>query len=129
VPTGIVTTKNQVASDSPAEKTAVVGTVSYRERIALPNNALVNVKIDEVSRADAASTVIAETTIETKGSQVPIPFEISYDPARIQQNASYAISAKVTVDGQLWFTTTTNVGVITRGNPTRADLLVARARQ
>ena len=49
----------------------VTGTITYRERIALPENAIVNVQLQDVSLQDVAATVIAETTITTPG-QVPI---------------------------------------------------------
>src|SRR5258708_34753519 len=48
----------------------VTGTVTYRQRIALPRQAVVQVQLLDVSKADAPAIVIAEQTIETKTSCV-----------------------------------------------------------
>src|SRR5882672_8263188 len=50
----------------------IVGTVLYRERIALPPDAKVEVRLEDVSRADALADVIAKQTVETNGRQVPV---------------------------------------------------------
>ena len=56
---------------------AVTGTVTYRERIALPpEGVVVTIKVEDVSRADAPAVTIGEQIIENPGHQVPIPFEI-----------------------------------------------------
>lgn len=53
----------------------VTGTVSYRERIALTPNAVLEVKLLDVSRADASTVAIGEQVIEST-EQVLIAFEI-----------------------------------------------------
>lgn len=96
----------------------VSGTVSYTQRIALPPAATLVVKLEDVSRADAPSTVIAETTIETAGQQVPIPFTLTYDPAQIEARNRYVVRAQIFYGDQLRWTSTTAYPVITQGNPT-----------
>jgi putative lipoprotein len=96
----------------------VSGTVSYRQRIALPNNAVVTIQLLDVSRADAAAVVIAEQKLTTNGAQVPIPFSVAYQPTQIQTNGTYAIQATITVDGQRRFINDKQYNVITRGGPT-----------
>jgi putative lipoprotein len=85
-----------------AEEIAITGEVSYRERIALPPNAVLTVRLSDVSLADTPETVIAEQKIEPAG-QVPIKFEIKVDPAVIQPNVNYALQARITVDDRLMF--------------------------
>jgi hypothetical protein len=63
--------------------TYVTGTATYLQRIALPPNAVMTVRIEDGSKADAPAEVIGEQVIETKGAQVPIPFAVSYDPGKI----------------------------------------------
>lgn len=111
---------------APTPRASVTGMVTYRERIALPPNAVVQVSLQDVSRADAPATVLGEQTTETNGRQVPIPFEIAYDPARIDQRLTYAVRARITVDGQLLFTSTTATLVITQGRPTEVELVLQR---
>jgi len=85
-----------------AEEVAVAGEVSYRERIALPANAVLTVRLMDVSLADAPEAVVAEQTVDPAG-QVPIRFELKLDPAVVQPGATYALQARITVDDQLWF--------------------------
>jgi uncharacterized lipoprotein YbaY len=103
---------------------ALTGTVTYRQRIALPPGAVVNVQLADVSRADAPATIIGEQTIMTAGEQVPIPFRITYDPAAITASHSYSVRATISVGGQVVFRTTTASRVITNGNPTQVDLVL-----
>lgn len=86
-----------------AEEVVISGEVSYRERIALPPNAVLTVRLMDVSLADAPEAVVAEQKIEPAG-QVPIKFEIKLDPAVVRPNVNYALQARITVDDSLWFT-------------------------
>lgn len=62
---------------------------------------------------------------ETKPTtQVPIPFALSYDPAQIDERHTYALRARILVDGKVWFMNTTLHRVITQGNPTKLEVLV-----
>jgi putative lipoprotein len=105
---------------------AVTGTVTYRERIALPANAVVQVSLQNASRADTTATVLGEQSIDMAGRQVPIPFEIAYDPANIDLRMTYTVRARITVDGQLLFTSTTSIQVITHGRPSEVEIVVER---
>ena len=90
--------------------TTLTGTVTYRERIALPPDSRVIVTISDVSLADAPSVTIAQNQIVTAGQQVPISFALSYDRARIEPGRSYAVSARI-LDGRgrlAWITDTRN---------------------
>lgn len=107
-----------VSEAKPAQPpAAITGTVTYRERIELPPNAVVDVQLQDVSKADAPATVIAQQTI-TPTTQVPIPFELTYDPNAIEPNGRYAIRAAIKVDDQLMFATTSAYPVLTNGAPT-----------
>ena len=108
-----------------ATRGVVTGTVTYRERIALTPDAVVEVELLDVSRADAPSVTIGEQIIENPG-QVPIVFEIKYDPANIDSRFSYAIRAVIKEGDKLAFTTDTRYSVITRDNPAHVDLVLVR---
>ncbi|TIU15290.1 MAG: hypothetical protein E5W40_03905, partial [Mesorhizobium sp.] len=84
-----------------AERT-LKGEVMYRERIALPPNAVLSVQLADVSLADAPATVIGEHKVAPAG-QVPIKFEISFDPQVIRPGMTYALQARITVDDRLLF--------------------------
>ncbi|MFC2122231.1 YbaY family lipoprotein [Bacteroidota bacterium] len=102
-----------------AKNDIVTGTVTYRERLALPpEGVVVTVKVEDISRADAPAVTIGEQVIENPGHQVPIPFEIEYNTSDIDERYTYAMRVRIEVDGKPWFINTTRYGVIIRGNPT-----------
>lgn len=103
----------------------VRGTATYRERIALPPNAVLEVSLEDVSRAGARTELIARVTNEQPGNP-PIPFVIAYDAGRIIPSHSYAVRARILVDDRLWFTTDQNYPVLTRGHGSEVQLLLRR---
>lgn len=107
------------------EPASVTGTVTYRERIALTPEAVVEVQLLDVSVADASAKLIAEQTIKPQ-HQVPIPFELTYDPAQIDERFTYAVRATIRERGQLMFTTDRSYRVLTRGSPKHVDLVLVR---
>lgn len=90
-----------------AAETTVAGEVVYRERIALPPDAVLVVELADVSLADAPATVIAKRRIAPAG-QVPIKFEIGFDRKAIQKGRTYALQARITVGERLMFATATS---------------------
>lgn len=102
----------------------VTGTVTYQNRMTLPPNAVVEVTLADVSRAGAPAIVLASQAVVAGGRQVPIPFELVYDPTQIDPRYSYAVQARITVDGQLRYINTTRHGVITRDQPTQLEVMV-----
>lgn len=117
---------DDVQSQSPEGRLA--GTVWHRERIALPEDARVEVRLEDVSIADVPATVLAEQTIETRGAQVPIPFELQYDSARIDASGTYGVRASIrAADGTLLFTSTEHHGVFEGGAPSDGvEILLVR---
>ena len=96
-----------LAQESDAAFGTVSGTVSYLQRIALPDNAEIVVELSDVSRMDVPSTLIASQRIITNGRQVPIPYSLSYDTASITESGTYTVSAKIFIGGQLrWISDT-----------------------
>ena len=101
---------------------AVVGKVTYRQRVALPPDAVVEVQLQDTTRADAAARTIAKATIPTAGAQVPIPFRIEYDAASIDPSHSYSVRATITVGDRLLFASATAQPVLTRGAGNEATI-------
>jgi len=117
--------KCKLERGSNAAASAVVGgTVAYQVRMAMPENAILTIQLQDVSQPDAPAKVIAEQEIAFAGHQVPLPFELHYDPAKIDAKHSYSLSARITVDGQLMFLNTTAYRVITQGNPAKVDMVL-----
>src|SRR5690606_8586171 len=73
-----------------AEERTLRGEISYRERIALPANAVVTVELADISLADAPASIIAKQEIRNPGN-VPVKFAITYDANAIQPRMNYAV--------------------------------------
>jgi putative lipoprotein len=103
----------------PAERTvAVTGSIAYRERIALPPTAQIEVRLDDVSRADAPATNMATQSFAGEGKQVPFAFTLTVDRADIDPRHRYAVSARITdADGKLMFITDTRNSVTFDSRP------------
>lgn len=102
----------------------ITGTVAYRERIALPRDAVIHVQLLDVSIADIAAQSISDEDISDQG-QPPVSFVLPYDAAMIKPNHRYAVRATIrSADGMLMFTTTQSYPVITNGAPTKVSLLL-----
>lgn len=93
-------------NDGPALSGRVTGTVTYRERIALPANARIIVTLEDVNRKDASGTFIAQQTLQPK-TQVPVAFDLRYIPSAIDRKHKYAVRAAIidTHDEMLWTST------------------------
>ncbi len=107
----------QAASDTQAQASIkqmkeITGQVAYRERIALPPNAVLEVKLEDVSLADAKATVLSEVTIATEGKQVPLEFTLPYNSADIIENHRYALRIKLMANDKLLFINDTQVAVV-----------------
>lgn len=90
----------------------VSGKIAYRERIALPPSAQIEVRLDDVSLADAPARTLARQAFAADGKQVPLPFTLTVDPAQLDPRHSYAVAARITGDdGRLMFITDTRNSV------------------
>ena len=108
-----------------ASGTVIEGTATFRERMALPANAVFEAVLADVSRAGAPAAVIGRTRISSPGSP-PYRFTIAYDPPKIDPKRSYAVRARILVGDKLLFTTDTSYPVLTRGNPSSVAVVLRR---
>ncbi len=106
----------------PAGLRTVTGHVTYRQRVALPPGALVRVQVRDVSLADSPSVTLAEQVIEAT-HQVPIPFSLVFDAESLDPRRTCAVSARITVDGQLAWISDTHHPVSTETD-TEVDIVV-----
>lgn len=118
------------AQNAPAPSTAppsgtVNGTALYRERTALPPEAILEVTLLDTSRADAPATVIATQKIPHPGNP-PFRFALTYDPAKIVPSHTYTVRATVHVGANLMYSSTTAHQVITNGNPDHVNIGLQR---
>lgn len=103
----------------------VTGTAGYRERIALPPGAVLEVQLLDVSRMDVAATVLSSRRYAM--GAVPQAFELAYDDALIDPAMSYSVSARILMGDKLLFTTDTHNPVLTRDAGDSVDLMLVKA--
>jgi putative lipoprotein len=117
------------ACASPSGPAQLTGTVSYRERIALPPAALVRVTLLDVSLLDAPERVIAEQEIHPT-AQVPISFTLEYDRAAIDPGRRYGLRAIIAdASGRVLWATAASQPALTQGAPDTATIVVQRPRE
>lgn len=92
---------NITACSSPSRDIKISGEALYLERIGLPANAEWTIAIQDVSLADAPAKLVAQTV--KKGAMTPVSFSFCIPDSEFKQKHTYAVSAKITVDGKLWF--------------------------
>lgn len=115
------------ATAEPVNGSPIVrGQVVYRERIAMPEGSVVTVRLLDTSGSDGPAQVIGEQVIEDP-SNVPVPFEIGYEPNEIDAARAYAIAAQIEVDGRVAWRSTIHHPVLTRGAGSSAVVMVTRA--
>jgi uncharacterized lipoprotein YbaY len=112
------------SSPRASEEGHVTGTVTYRQRVALTRGAVVEVKLLEVSRADTTSVTVAEQTIKPAGHQVPIAFDLRYDPGRIDPQGRYSIQVRILEGAELRFSSSDAYPAITGGHSNKVDVIV-----
>jgi putative lipoprotein len=110
-----------------AAQPSVSGTVAYRERIALPPDAAIEVKLQDVSLQDAPAETVSSTLFAPGNHQVPLPFQVQYNPGDINPAHRYQVSASISVNGKLMFVSTTAYPVITQGAPSQVAIMLQQA--
>jgi uncharacterized lipoprotein YbaY/heat shock protein HslJ len=107
-----------------APPATITGSATYRERIALPPGAVFEAVLEDVARADAPAVVVASTRVPA--TTVPIAFSIGYEAARIDVNKRYAVRGRITLNGQLMFTSETAHPVLGSGGARHVEMLLRR---
>ncbi|MCF1427679.1 MAG: YbaY family lipoprotein [Shewanella sp.] len=82
----------------------IYGEVWYRERIALPPDAVLTVQLKDVSRLDAPAEVIAEMVRDDVSTPATFSFVMARD--QLEPGHTYAIGARITLGDQLLFINT-----------------------
>lgn len=111
-------------SSSGATSSKITGTITYRVRMALSPDASIDVRLEDVSIADAPAKVVAENMFASLGQQVPIPFKLPYDPQAIQPSHRYSLRVQIKLGEDLLFTTTRAYPVLTNGAPSTVNVVV-----
>ena len=116
------------ACAAPAPLDRLSGSVTYRERMALPQDATLTVELLDVSKQDVRAVRLAQLSLPVGSRQVPLAFELPFYPGDVQPAHRYTLRATLTRGGELLFTTTTHSPVLTHGAGKQAHLVLQRVQ-
>lgn len=95
---------------------AVTGTVSYRERLILPADTLIVVRLDDVTRGQAYPVTVSEQRI-VPNSAAATTFSLPYEYNGINPNATYVVNAWIEQGGRVLFRNAKVYPVLTKTAP------------
>jgi putative lipoprotein len=101
----------------PAHAGTLAGTAAYRERIALPPDAVFEAVLIDVAIADAPARVLGRARLQPAG-QSPFRFSIPYRDSDVTPAGRFAVRATVRQGKRLLFTTDTFTPVL-KGDPSQ----------
>ena len=103
---------------------AVVGNVIAAEGSELPEGAVAQVTVSDVSQQDVAAKVVGEQVIQNP-AQFPFPYAVTYNAEDIDQRFTYGVGVRITDSGgSLIYINTSALNVITHDNPSMVDVMV-----
>ena len=102
---------------------AITGTITYRDRSALPRDAVATVELRENVRSDIRPITIARQTV-TGIRSVPIQFSLEYDPTQVDNRRQYVLHASITSQGREIYSMRTDVPVSVNRPANNVQLLV-----
>jgi len=98
-PTATPTTTPAAASNF----VEIGGTVSYLARIALPPDAILTIRVQDIARAGAPARVLVEQRYELNGAKVPTPSPPTIARDLIGKKTRLSVSARIEHRGKLRF--------------------------
>jgi putative lipoprotein len=110
----------------------VTGSVFHRQVQALPDTAVVQVKLVEAPAEGKAEVVVSEQTITSICNFIdppcngPVFYELPYDPAKLDSSREYAVSARILDGEKTLYASDTPNRVLTGGYPRNTQILVAK---
>jgi|SRR5277367_1009805 len=106
---------------------SIKGTASFGSHPVLPGDAVLIVQLRDLNKdADDTAAVLAEERVPIGGLKSPIPFALTYDPAKINTKSPSAISASITGRGKLLFVLVRPVTIADITNPGTVALALSR---
>jgi uncharacterized lipoprotein YbaY len=102
---------------------SITGTITYRDRTALPRDAVATVELREVLRSDLRPVTIQRQTI-SPATRSPIQFSMDYDPSEINARRTYVIDATISAGGRQIYAMRQSASIFNGRPTTNVQLLV-----
>ncbi len=107
------------------EQHEVSGQALYRERMLLPADSQLEVRLQDVSRADAPA-VLLDKLVRDNIATPPYPFSFHVPADQLQPGHRYAVSARISNGDRLMFITDSHYSVLAGGDDTNLMLVMKR---
>jgi uncharacterized lipoprotein YbaY len=107
----------------------ITGTVTYLERITLPEDAQIEVILVDTSATELAAQLGGQQLITANGKQVPIAYKLEYPIEQIDPVHVYTLQARITLGNQPLFDTPVPIPVLTQGAPLTGVEIVVQPAQ
>lgn len=105
----------------------ISGVVTYRERMALPHDAEVEIRLLDISRPGKEAETVAKQTIRHPHG-VPIPFRLRYALEDIDPRRRYALQAEITIDDDVCWANDSLVPVLGSERPRDVEIELEHVR-
>jgi putative lipoprotein len=112
---------------APGSRLVVRGTVSYRERVPMPAQAALRVRLLDTSEGESRAVVLAEDVI-SEPRRVPIRFELSVPTGAVDPDAWLAVDAYLSSGDQILWASEGSYPVLTRGASDLVQVSLRRVR-
>jgi len=105
------------------DATVTVG-MSLDDGAAVPDNAVIDVQLLDVSRQDVPAETISMQRVQAEA--FPVQVRLHYDRGVIDERMTYVISSRIVSDGDVLYRTTSSYPVLTRGATDTVDVVMER---
>ena len=109
---------------APSSFVDITGSVAFPARGALPAGAVLVIRVQDTSRADAPAFTLAEQRIELAGLPVPIPFKMTVDRDLLRKNARITVAARIQRGSTLLFINDTSYPALIDGQPRHVEMVL-----
>lgn len=115
----------ETVAPAATQSKTLAGTITYRERMLLPPDATVTVRLEDVTLMDVPAKLMAETSFPAVGAP-PYHFRLSYPAAEILPRRSYGLRVRIEHDGKLLFINDARIDPFTEVAGDALDIVLAK---
>lgn len=108
--------------------TVSMGKTQYGDPATLPGMAMLHIEVMDISGRDNRVVTLGEETIWLATGKLPVDFRITYDPSRIDPTHAYMVRARIMEGEKVLFLNTIPYYVLTKGAPSKIDVVVTPAQ-
>ncbi|GEM_PF-1411848 len=101
-----------------AKQFAVTGVIDHPHSMIFPEGTVMTIELVDITKEGSPGKTIAQNVVKDQQLIIPMPFVVTYDPGKINEEHHYSI--RVTIEdgeGKWTYGNEQEVPVITQGNP------------